>query len=107
MSIHHPGAKAFMRRFPPSRVGDRASVTHVTKWKTRIEGGPMLDAAFNYMRPDQSRTEYVATLPEVRAWAAESSYSWLSWIFTLVGFVEVLGGSIVGTWTKSESQAGA
>ena len=107
LPIQHPAARAFIRRFPPLRLDDREAVTHVTKWKTRIENGPTLDAAFNYMRPDQSRTEYVATLPEVRVWAAESSYPWLSWIFTFVGFVEVLGSLALGRWTRPEGGRGA
>jgi hypothetical protein len=98
LPIHDLAAQAFMGGFPPPSPSDLEIVTHVTKWKMRVEGRPVLEAAFKYMRSDQSRTEYVATLPQVREWATESSYPWLSWILTVIGFLEVLGGKILGRW---------
>ena len=65
----------------------------------------MLDASFNYMRRDQSRTEYVATLEDVREWAAESFYPWLSWVLTFVGFIAVLGSEAIDWRGKRKSQA--
>ena len=85
-----PAAQAFSKRFPPPDGEAIEGLTHVTKWKTQLDGGPILDASFNYMRRDQSRTRYVATLSDVREWATESRYPWLSWLLTTVGAVVVL-----------------
>ncbi|OFW14128.1 MAG: hypothetical protein A3F70_01360 [Acidobacteria bacterium RIFCSPLOWO2_12_FULL_67_14] len=85
--------RAFMTRFPPS-LADRRLVTHVTTWKTSFADGPVLDASFNYMRRDESRTDYVATLPQVREWAAESRYGWLPWALTVIGFIPLLGEAV-------------
>jgi hypothetical protein len=94
LPIEAPAAQAFMRRFPPSS-GDRISVTHVTKFQTRLDNGPVLDACFCYMRADLSRTEYVATLSDVREWAAESSYGWWSLIFSVVGIAMLAGREVL------------
>ncbi|MBI2359676.1 MAG: hypothetical protein HYV04_12380 [Deltaproteobacteria bacterium] len=104
LPIEHPAARAFMNRFPPPAANDRNLITHVTKWKSRLENGPVLDATFNYMRHDRSRTNYVATLAEVREWAAESRYAELPWILGLIGFVEVAGSMILNRWIRVESQ---
>ena len=105
LPIETLAAQAFVRRFPPPDTVDISTITHVTKWRLRLDGGLALDAAFNYGRREGSRTEYVATLGDVREWAAESSYPWLSWVLTLVGFIEVLGSEAIEWRGKRKSQA--
>lgn len=95
LPIESSAAQAFIKHFPPPGGEEIESLTHVTKWKTQLEGGPVLDASFNYMRRDQSRTQYVATLSDVRGWASESRYPWLSWLLTAVGFIVVLASEVV------------
>lgn len=97
-----PPARVFMARFPPS-LADRRLVTHVTIWRTSFKEGPMIDASFTYIRRDQSRTEYVATLPQVREWAAESPYGWLPWTLTVLGFIALLGDAVVGLGSARRS----
>lgn len=104
LSIEDPVATAFVTTFPPRRDDGAGAVTHVTKWKSRIGGGPVLDVAFNYLRSDQSRTSYVATLADVREWAAEPRYRELPWILGLIGLVEVAGGMMVNGWTKNKRE---
>ncbi len=88
-----PG-RAFMTRFPPALV-DRGYVTHVTRWKTSFADGPVVEALFNYQRRNGSATDYVATLPQVREWAAESPFAWLPWLLTVVGFIPLLGDALL------------
>ena len=47
-----------------------------------------------------SRTEYVTTLGEVHEWAAESSYPWLSWVLTFIGFIEVVASEAIERRSK-------
>ena len=101
LPISDPGAQAFKDRFPPPPDARVSEITHVTKHVFRLPHGPqqtpgtVMEASFNYMHRDGSRTSYVATLPEVREWASESSYPWLSWVLALVGFTEVLSSTII------------
>lgn len=105
LPIDTPAAQAFVHRFPPPDNVDSRTITHVTKWRMRLEGGQALDAAFNYGQHDKSRTEYVATLEDVREWAAKSPYPWLSWVLALVGFIEVLGSEAIEWHRKRKSRA--
>jgi hypothetical protein len=90
-----------MRRFPPADPADVERITHVTKMKTTVANGPVLNSAVNYKRRDQSRTSYVASLSEVRAWADESPYPWLSWILGVIGFVEIIAGESLAKRTEA------
>ena len=58
-------------------------------------GGAILQASFNYMSADTSRSQDVATLAEVRSWAAESQYPWLSWCISVIGAVLTAGGTFI------------
>ena len=93
LPVSEAPAQAFMRRFPPPEGVALGQMTHVTKYVQRLDNGPALEVAFNYMLADESRTSYVATLEQVQAWADESPYPWLAWVLTLVGFLEVAGST--------------
>ena len=93
MPISEPSAQAFMKQFPPPQEARVRDITHITKMVVRPSNGPVMQASFNYMHRDQSRTSHVATLADVREWAAESPYPWLAWSLALVGFLEVLGST--------------
>jgi len=95
LPISDPAAHAFVDRFPPPGSVRVTDITFVTKSVLKIENGPVMEASFNYLLRDQSKTSYVATLPEVREWANESSYPWLSWILAVVGLIEVLISAIM------------
>ena len=90
MPIENPSAQAFMRDFPPPENARTEKIMHVTKWLQRLENGGVNEAQINYMQRDHSRTKYVATLPEIREWARETTYPWLAWSLTLIGFLVVL-----------------
>lgn len=102
MPIGQSSAQAFMKRFPPPEDARISDITHITKQVERPERGPVLQAAFNYMHSDHSRTAYVATLADVREWAAESPYPWVSWLLTVIGFLEVLGSTGI-QWRRERS----
>ena len=69
----------------PPEDAQTEELTHVTKHVMRLQNGGVYGAQINYMHRDQSRTDYVTTLPKIRAWAAETTYHWLAWGFTLAG----------------------
>ena len=94
MAIEHPSAQAFIRRFPPPENARPEEITHVTKNVVRMSSGEVLQASFNYMHRDHSRTTDVATLREIQAWVAETTYPWLAWSLTLLGFLVVLGSTV-------------
>ncbi len=106
LAVDDPAARAFMRRFPPPDLSDVDRITRVTKLKTTVENGPVLNSAVNYMRRDQSRTPYVASLPDVRAWADESPYPWLSWILGVIGFVVVIAGELLAKRIEAGERQG-
>ncbi len=89
LQISHPGAKKFMHEFPPPLNAKRTEITHLTKHITKLENGLVQYAQINYMLSDLSRTSYVATLNDVRNWAAETSYNLWAWILSLIGFIEM------------------
>lgn len=93
LALENPAAKEFMNRFPPPKHEDMKNLTHLTKQVVRLEKGGVYNASVNYMRKDFSRTNYVATLDEIRDWASESPYPLISWWITLIGF-----GELVGNW---------
>lgn len=95
LPISEPAAQAFVVRFPPPEGVFLDQITHVTKLVQRIENGPALDMAFNFMLRDHRRTAYVATLAQVEGWAEESPYPWLAWVLTVIGFLEVAGGTAI------------
>ena len=47
------------------------------------------------MHRDGTRTSYVATLSEIKDWAVNTNYPFLSWLLSLIGFFEVLGGFLL------------
>ena len=110
LPISDPGAQAFKDNFPPPAAARVSEITHVTKHVIRLPSTPqqatgtVMEALFNYLYRDGSRTSYVATLPEVREWASESSYPWLSWVLALIGFTEVLGSTII-EWREARLTA--
>lgn len=91
MSLDQPAAKEFMKKFPPPPGEKKENLTHLTKSVMKYEIGGTLNASVNYMRKDMSRTSHVATLEEIRYWTDETPYPWISWLITLVGFIELLG----------------
>ena len=106
LPVSEASAQAFMRRFPVPQSVASGQVTHVTKYVQRLENGPALEMAFNYILADESRTPYVATHEQVRAWAEESPYPWLAWVLTLIGFLEVVLGTGI-EWYRDRRTRGA
>jgi len=95
MSVELPAAKKFMKKFPPPENEKRENITHITKSITKYEIGGILNASVNYMRKDTSRSSHVATLEEIRKWANETPYPWISWWITLFGFIGLLGNYFI------------
>jgi len=106
LSINEPSARAFMKEFPPPSEVQISKITHIVKWKMNLQNGLPTDAQINYMFADQSRTAYVATLDDVRQWVYETSYPWVAWICSLVGFLVLLINRIIGWCTKSTEKVG-
>jgi len=95
MSIELPAAKKFMKNFPPPENEKKENLTHLTKSVMQYEIGGILNASVNYMRKDTSRTSHIATLEEIRKWANETPYPWISWWITLFGFIGLIGNFII------------
>lgn len=95
LPIQEPAARAFQKSFPPPPEASIDEITHLTKQVIRSENGPVMDGSVNYMHRDTSRTRYVATLAQVREWAAESRYPWIAWALGLIGFLEVLASTFL------------
>ena len=107
LPIAEPAAQAFVARFPPSEGAPVSEITHVTKFVQRLEDGPALDMALNFLLRDQTRTSYVATLAQVERWADASPYSWLAWLLTVVGFVEVAGNTAIEWYVQRAKRTAA
>ena len=45
--------------------------------------------SINYMYSDTSRSPYVANLAEIEEWATKTSYPWIAWTLSFIGFLEV------------------
>ena len=90
LKIDAPAAKAFMKDFPPPDPKRCSEITHITKWTQVLENGLPFQAQINYMYSDNSRTPYVATLDDVRAWASSTTYPQIAWLLSLIGFLVVL-----------------
>ena len=88
-------AKEFMKKFPPPSGETEKNLTHLTKSVMQYEIGGILNASVNYMRKDTSRTSHIATLEEIRKWANETPYPWISWWITLFGFIGLIGNFII------------
>jgi len=89
LSLESPAAKEFMRKFPPPNNESVKDCTHLTKSVMQYETGGIISANVNYMRRDLSRTSHVATLEDIRRWAAETPYPWISWWITIFGLFEL------------------
>ena len=100
MPIDAPAAREFMSKFPPPKDARVNEITHVTKQTIKSAGGPPMSASINYMHRDGTRTIYVATLEQVREWASESSYPWVAWVVTVIGFIPTLLATFFG-WKES------
>lgn len=87
ISIELPAAKEFIKAFPPPEGEQLNNLTHLTKDKLNFESGGTINISINYMRKDFSRTTHVATLSDIRTWTSETSYPWISWWLTLIGFL--------------------
>jgi hypothetical protein len=93
MPIKAPAAKKFMQYFPPPGNLNPDEITHLTKLTIKAPGpGPVMSASVNYMKKNAERTAHVATLAEIGEWASETSYQWVSWGLTLLGFLISCGG---------------
>jgi hypothetical protein len=79
LSLATPAGKAFVRQFPPPPGEHLDNLTYLTKSVLLQEHGSIYNASVNYMRRDLSRTNFIATLDDVRQWASESPYPWYAW----------------------------
>ena len=104
LSLEHPAAKKFIKKFPPASEEKIANLTHLTKNVIRQENGGIYNASINYMRTDHTRTNFVATLDDVRKWASETPYQWIAWWVTLVGFIELVGNWIIDKKLKTHNR---
>ncbi|HAB54655.1 MAG TPA: hypothetical protein DCE80_21160 [Ignavibacteriales bacterium] len=57
------------------------------------------------MRKDETRTKFVATLDDVRKWASETPYQWISLWVTLIGFIELVGNWIIDKKLKIHNKS--
>ena len=95
LPVSTPAAKKFMIAFPPPADSNLSEITHVTKSVMTVEKGPVQSASINYMHRDGSRTSFVAALDDVRQWAQQTSYPFIAWLLSLIGFAEVLLGFLI------------
>ena len=91
VTITHPTAAAFMKRFPPPPTTNMDEITHIIKMGMVMGTGYASAMPFAYLLRGGAVTKHVADLDEVRSWASESSYPWAAWWITLVGIITVLG----------------
>lgn len=90
IALESPAATEFMKRFPPPNNESAKNFTHLTKSVMRYETGGIIIVNVNYIRKDLSRTSHVATIEEIRRWASETPYPWISWWITIIGFLVLL-----------------
>lgn len=95
LAIETPAAQAFIKDFPPPGNSSPFEITHITKLVRRLENGLISETQINFMYSDHSRSDYVATLNDVKAWAEKTSFPWFSWVITLVGFFVVCGSTLI------------
>ena len=91
VSITHPAAAAFMKRFPPPSTTNVDEITHIIKMGMVMGTGYASAMPFAYLLRGGAVTKHVADLDEVRSWASESPYPWVAWWVTLIGIIAVLG----------------
>lgn len=95
LSLATSAGKEFIKQFPPPSGEQIDNLTYLTKNVLQQEHGGIYNASINYMRRDLTRTNFVATLDDVRIWASESPYSWFAWWFALIGFIELAGNWLI------------
>ncbi len=95
MSIKEPAGQAFMERFPPPEAERSIPIIGINMKTLSAGSGPHMQASIRYRCSDGSYTSFVATLPDVREWAAESPYHWLAWVLSAIGFLAVLGSYLI------------
>lgn len=93
LPMETPAAVAFASRFPSPRTPIRQRPTHVTKTVLATADGAIMSAQFNYMYANESRSEHVASIDEVRAWAAETGYEWWAFWATAIGLIGMVASS--------------
>lgn len=81
--------------YPPPADSNSSEITHITKNVMKFDKGPVQSAFINYMHRDGSRTSFVATLDDVRHWAEQTSYPFIAWVLSVIGFLEVLFGFLI------------
>jgi len=98
LPLAEPGAVAFTERFPPPAETDERThgrLTHLTKTMMKSTGGGRPVGGFvTYMHADTTRTGSAATLDDVRRWAEETPYPWLSLALTALGATLTIGRGI-------------
>lgn len=95
LSIDHPGARKFLKAFPPTSHEQGKEITHLTKQVIESAPGGAMVISINYMYSDLTRSVYVANLPEVKEWARATSYPWIAWSLSFLGFTEVLVSFVI------------
>lgn len=82
------GFEKFIRAFPPPDGIDPDTVTHIADKLLRIGSESNVGSTVAYV-VNGKRTSSVARFDEVREWASNSSYRWISWIITAFGWFMV------------------
>ncbi len=90
LPIESLAAREFMEKFPPPQSENKDIFSHLTKSVLKTASGKVFNASVNYMRKDGTRTNDVVTLEEIRMWAYETPYSWISWWLDSFGFLVLL-----------------
>ena len=104
LSIDHPGARKFLKSFPPPSHEQGKEITYLTKQVIGSALGGAMVISINYMYSDLTRSAYVANLPEVKEWARATSYPWVAWLLSFLGFIEVLVSFIIELRTGNTEQ---
>jgi hypothetical protein len=58
------------------------------------------------MHRDGSRTSFVATLDDVRQWAGQTSYRFVAWVLSVIGFAEVFSGFLIERYKARQGNEG-
>ena len=102
LPMDDPAAAEFASRFPPPAHNGGQRATHITKTTLATSDGAIMSAQFNYMYSDQSRSPHVASLEDMRTWAAETPYQWWAWYVTLLGVLGMACSSILDWQDRSK-----
>ncbi len=83
-----PAFEKFLSDFPPPHGIDSTAVTHIVKNRIQTHDQFIMNGVVRYFAKNQKTTP-VATFEDVRIWAEETIYAWISWFIMFGGWLMV------------------